>query len=221
MRALLAAADALKRDTMRDAFASVGCEVRIVDGVDAVLDAIARESPDLVVFDEHPDVSMVDLCRRVRALPDGGPFVLALTRDVDDERLALLLDAGADDYLLVAPGDPVLEGRARARARVVTRRVDERLARRRAEGTLERTERLLGVGDAVSAGLQHEINNPLAALLAHASLLEQGLHEPGEERELLGVIVEQAHRIADVVRRIAALRYPEDSEFVPDDFADR
>jgi len=66
-----------------------------------------------------------------------------------------------------------------------------------------------------SAALQHEINNPLAALLAHASLLEQGLHEPGEERELLAVIVEQAHRIADVVKRIAARRDPEGPEFVP------
>ena len=66
-----------------------------------------------------------------------------------------------------------------------------------------------------SAALQHEINNPLAALLAHASLLEQGLYEPGEERELLAVILEQAHRIADVVKRISARRDPDGPEFVP------
>jgi signal transduction histidine kinase len=70
-----------------------------------------------------------------------------------------------------------------------------------------------------AATLQHEINNPLAALLAHAALIEQGLHEPGEERDLLAVIVEQAHRIAAAVRRFAAQRHPhpDDSEFVPDD----
>ncbi len=58
------------------------------------------------------------------------------------------------------------------------------------------------------------MNNPLAALLGHAALIEQGLVEPGEEREVLGVIVEQAHRIAAVVRRLSALRDPQSVEYM-------
>jgi len=215
MRALLAATDAATRDTMSDALVSVGCEVTVVDEMQGALDAITQAAPDIVVAGDVRDAGALDVCRRVRALLADAPIVLALARD--GAGVAALLDAGADDYLLASPDMPALAARAAARARIATKRVDECTARRRAEGSLARTQRLLGIDDA-SAGLQHEINNPLAALLAHATLLEHGLHEPGEEKELLGVIVEQAHRIGDVVRRIAALRYPDDGpEFIPDE----
>jgi DNA-binding response OmpR family regulator len=223
MRALLAATDPAVRDTMRDALASAGHDVAVVDDVEAMLAAIARDAPDVVVVDAVRDADAPELCRRIRARPDEITFVLALVREGDAaslaERLGALTEAGADDYLLVAPDVPALAARAAARVRIAARRVDECSARRRAEGSLARTQRLLGIDDA-SAGLQHEINNPLAALLAHATLLEQGLYEPGEVKELAGVVVEQAHRIAEVVRRIAALRYPDGAEFVPDDAAD-
>jgi signal transduction histidine kinase len=176
-----------------------------------------------VVVDALGDVSAIEVCRRIRARPDDTTFVFAIAREELGvplaERLGALLDAGADDYLLVAPQVTALAAQAVARVRIATRRVEECSARRRAESTLERTHRLLGIEDA-TAGLQHEINNPLAALLAHATLLEQGLHDPGEEKELAGVVIEQAKRIAEVVRRIAALRYPDGGEFVPDDAAD-
>jgi len=223
MRALLAAIDPAVRDAMREALASAGYDVGLADDVEGALAAIARDAPDVVVADAVRDADAPELCRRVRARPDEITFVLALAREGDAaslaERIGALMDAGADDYLLVAPDVPALAARAATRVRIAARRVEECAARRRAEGSLARTQRLLGIDDA-SAGLQHEINNPLAALLAHATLLEQGLYEPGEVKELAGVVVEQAQRIAEVVRRIAALRYPDVSEFVPDDAAD-
>jgi DNA-binding response OmpR family regulator len=223
MHALLATVDDAVRDVLRDALVAAGCEVAVVGDVEGTLAAIARDTPELVVADTLRDADALDLCRRIRARPDAVTFVVALARAGDAaslaERVDALLAAGADDYLLVAPDVPALATRAAARVRNAVRRVDERTARRRAEGTLARTQRLLGTDDA-SAGLQHEINNPLAALLAHATLLQHGLHEPGEEKELAGVVVEQAQRIAEVVRRIAALRYPDGGEFVPDDAGD-
>ena len=62
--------------------------------------------------------------------------------------------------------------------------------------------------------LQHEINNPLSALLGNAELLLMEMREKGEKNELLIVIHEQAMRIADVVRRLRRLKDPESVDYV-------
>jgi DNA-binding response OmpR family regulator len=218
MHVLLAAAEPL-RAPLLDELTALGHEVSVAGDGDHALALIAKERPSLVVVEvDLPGVSGLDVCRRVRE-SDGErsrTFVLVLTDDELPGRLAAVLDAGADDFILTAARPEGLRARIAARAAIAVRRIAEDDARRRAEAALARTQRLLGIDEA-SAALQHEINNPLAALLAHASLLEHGLHDPGEERELLGVIVEQAHRIADVVKRIAALRYADGEEYVPND----
>jgi nitrogen-specific signal transduction histidine kinase len=113
------------------------------------------------------------------------------------------LDAGADDYLTTPPS----VRNVAARLSIAERRMRQAVARRRAERGLQRARWLAGIGE-TSIALQHEINNPLAALLGHAALLEEGLVAPDEEAEALQVVVEQAHRIASVMKRLAALRDP-------------
>ena len=63
----------------------------------------------------------------------------------------------------------------------------------------------MGIGETTLA-LQHEINNPLAALLMHASLLAGEAETPGMKEEC--VVIDMARRIADVVRRLTALKDP-------------
>jgi DNA-binding response OmpR family regulator len=218
MRVVLATAEPSIRDQMRETLVAMGHDVtEVADGAEA-LDALRREQPALlVVADDLPTISGLDVCRAARAdAPTGGPFVLVITSDEGEGRLARVLDAGADDFLLTTASLAGLRARVSARTAIAARRMGEDAARRRAESALARTQRLVGINEAASA-LQHEINNPLAALLAHADLLAHGLHEPGEERELLDIVVEQARRIADVVKRIAALRYPQSEEYVPND----
>jgi signal transduction histidine kinase len=84
-------------------------------------------------------------------------------------------------------------------------------ARRDAEAKLARARWLAGIGETTIA-LEHEINNPLSALLGHAELLlmDAGLTE--EQRRQLQIIREQAARIADVVRRLARLKNPQSVE---------
>ena len=73
---------------------------------------------------------------------------------------------------------------------------------------------LAGIGQ-TSLALQHEINNPLAALLSYASLIEQGVIDDPEERaEALATIVTQARRIADVVKRLRNLENPKSVEYL-------
>lgn len=141
----------------------------------------------------------------------GGPptFLLVVAPQGRTADLTAALDAGADDYLL----RPAVAGTLVARLAIAERRMVDDARRRAAEAELRRARWLAGVGE-TSIALQHQINNPLAALLGHAALLEQGLVEPGEERELLAVITEQAHRIAAVVKRLADLRDPRSVEYL-------
>ena len=65
---------------------------------------------------------------------------------------------------------------------------------------LRRTQRLLAAGE-VAVGLQHAMNNPLAALLAEAQLLE--LEDlPDEQRASLRRIIELARRVIALVRSL-------------------
>ena len=85
-------------------------------------------------------------------------------------------------------------------------------ARRRAEEELRKARYLAGIGE-LSLALQHEINNPLAALLTNAALLKGGILSPDDAKTTLGVIDEQARRIAEVVRRLNALQDPRSVEY--------
>jgi signal transduction histidine kinase len=82
------------------------------------------------------------------------------------------------------------------------------LTRSMAEGSsavaeVAQARRVFAAGQA-ALSLQHSINNPLAALLAEAQLLE--LEElPKEQREAVGRMIELCRRIVALVRQLDAL----------------
>jgi DNA-binding response OmpR family regulator len=119
------------------------------------------------------------------------PFVLVTVPRDGAADLQRALDAGADDYFTTPPSGRNVS----ARLSIAERRMRQAVARRRAERGLRRARWLAGIGE-TSIALQHEINNPLAALLGHAALLDEGLVAPEEEADALQVVVEQAQRIA-------------------------
>ena len=125
------------------------------------------------------------------------------------EDLDAVLAAGADDYV-TKPSSPE---NLRARLAIARQRIIQNTAQRAAEDELARSRWLAGIGETTIA-LEHEINNPLSALLGHAELMlmEKGLLEG--QREQLRVIQEQAARIADVVRRLGKLKNPQTVEYL-------
>jgi signal transduction histidine kinase len=62
--------------------------------------------------------------------------------------------------------------------------------------------------------LQHEINNPLAALLSNTSLIEAGMLDAEEKEESLVTIAQMARRIAEVVKRLRQLDNPTSVEYL-------
>jgi DNA-binding response OmpR family regulator len=203
--------DELMRYLLETVGTSGGHEVVAAENGRVGLEAYAAHRPDLVVLDwEMPEVDGLEACRRIR-LAEGGreTFILIVTARDGHDDLASVLDAGADDYV----SKPATVEHLRARFVIAERRIQLDRARRAAEEALARARWLAGIGETTLA-LEHEINNPLAALLGHAALLEMGGGSPDEERQHVGAVVEQAKRIGTVVKRLAKLKEPTSVEYL-------
>ena len=212
MRVVLAEDSTVMRRMLEVAAQQSGHEVTAVADGQAAWDAFERVQPSLVILDwQMPILDGLEVCRRIRAsAARRDTFVLVVTARDATEDLVSALNAGADDYMT----KPVTAGQLRARMLIAERRIAQDLARRHAEEALAHAQWLAGIGETTLA-LQHEINNPLAALIAHAELLslESGTSE-AEHREDLAVISEQARRIAAVVTRLATLKHPRTVEYL-------
>ena len=211
MRVLLADDDELMRELIAAVIEAHGHAVESFADGEAVWAAFAAAPAALVVLDwQMPRADGLEVCRRIRSHADGAPtYLIVVTARSGSDNLDAVLDAGADDYLSkpVSPEDIV------ARLRIAERRMEIAAARRTAESELQRARYLAGVGE-LSLAIQHEINNPLAALLANSSLVSSGILSPEESAASLKAVDEQARRIAAVVRRLNQIEAPQSVEYV-------
>ena len=184
--------------------------VTAADGEEAWETHVATPMPLLILDWEMPKMDGLELCRRIRASEGGDiPFILMITARDKTEDLTAVLDAGADDYM----SKPVTPDNLMARLRIAERRIEVNAARRSLEEKLRKAQYLAGIGE-TSLALQHEINNPLAALLSNTGLLEAGMVSDAEREESLVTIAQMARRIADVVKRLRQLENPQSVEYL-------
>lgn len=212
MLVLLASDDASLRLLVQEVLGALGHEVHVVADGEAAWAAWQQDRRPLVLLDRAlPGVDGVEVTRRIRASGDAGAetFVIVVTATDAGAGLGAVLDAGADDFL----ARPVSADGLRARLAIAGRRIAHEQARRRAEEELARARWLAGIGETTLA-IQHELNNPLAALLGNAALIEARIIRPDEYEETVAIITEQAKRIAAVVKRLASLREPRSVEYV-------
>jgi len=211
MRTLFADDDSIARTLMAAVLADLGHDATVVEDGAAAWAAYEREPVPLVVLDINmPGLDGLSVCRKIRAHPRGvETFVVVVTARDGREDLAQVLEAGANDYVT----KPCTPENLRARLEIAGVRVQQDAARRAAEAELARARWLAGIGETTIA-LEHEINNPLSALLGHAELLMMDEGGDPELREQLRIIQEQAGRIAAVVRRLAQLKNPQSVEYV-------
>jgi DNA-binding response OmpR family regulator len=203
VKALIADGDTLMRTLTTHAVRARGHEiVEATDGQQArhIFDA---EHPPLVIIDWNmPSMTGVDVTRHIRASEwSRETFVVMLTaRDAGEDLLAAL-DAGVDDYVT----KPVMLSHLRARIAIAERRVEQNAARWRAEAELAESRWLAGVGE-LAIALQHEINNPLASLISHASLLSASETLVPDDASTVQILLTEARRIANVVKRLTSTR---------------
>jgi DNA-binding response OmpR family regulator len=174
------------------------------NGTDA-WEAWQKSQHPLVVLDiEMPGMDGLEVCRKIRdADPSRRTYILIVTGRDRAADLEAVLDAGADDYVT----KPTSGQRLTARLRIAQRRMADDNKRRDAEEELRKARWLAGIGEA-TVGLQHEINNPLTGILGTAELMLMDAQEHGTRVDDIKVIIEQARRISELVKRLGELRDP-------------
>jgi DNA-binding response OmpR family regulator len=135
--------------------------------------------------------------------------VLLLSARAGQEAAVEGLAAGADDYLF----KPFTPSSITARLVIAERRIEANDARWAAEEALANAQWMAGIGQTALA-IQHEINNPLAALLSNAQLMLMDDALPSEVRPLAEDMLAQARRVASVVKRLSQLEAPKTVEYL-------
>ncbi len=169
------------------------------DGIEVVTAATGEEALRILTADEAVDLVLLDVmlggmsglevCRTIRAEPKWRelPVLLVTGRDSPSERIEGF-QVGAEDYLVKPFHPPEL------RARVMVHLRLRQLRREQAEDA--RMATLL----ATIASVNHEINNPLTAVMGNAELLARSLAKKGDEDN-----ARRAERIVEAVERIGAV----------------
>ncbi|MGB9640670.1 MAG: ATP-binding protein [Anaerolineales bacterium] len=88
--------------------------------------------------------------------------------------------------------------------------------KRRLEASLAQSEKLAAVGQ-LAAGLAHEINNPLTAIIANTQLLQRELQADADIMEMIDLIARAGQRAAQVVRNLLDMARKEEYIFEPVD----
>jgi DNA-binding response OmpR family regulator len=211
MRVLIADDDAIARTLLCAVLADLGHEVIAAEDGKRAWELYQEDEVPLVVLDINmPGIDGLSVCRLIREHRAGrATFVVVVTARDGRDDLADVLAAGADDYVT----KPTSPENLRARLEIAGQRIAQNAASRAAEAELARSRWLAGIGETTIA-IEHEINNPLSALLAHAELLLMEEGYTPEQMDSLRIIQEQAARIAEVVRRLARLKNPQSVEYL-------
>lgn len=211
MRVLFADDDVVARTLLEAVLVDLGHEAVPAEDGEHAWTLFQQAPAPLVVLDiSMPKLDGLTVCRLIREHSAGQEsFVLVVTARDGRDDLTAVLAAGADDYV-TKPSSPE---NLRARLEIAGQRILQNAARRAAEAELARSRWLAGIGETTIA-IEHEINNPLSALLGHAELLLMDNTVSEDQREQLRIILEQSSRIADVVRRLARLKNPQSVEYL-------
>ena len=209
-RALIADDDPTCVLLLEHVLEALGRPFDVADDGEAAWKSWDESRHPLVLLDiEMPGLDGLEVCRRIRkADAKGETFIVVVTARDKASDLEEVLDAGADDYV----AKPLNPQHLLARLRIASRHMLADAARREAEDELRKARYLAGIGE-TSVALQHEINNPLTGLLATAELMQLDLREKGRATEDVEVIIEQARRIMELVRRMGTLQDPQSVQY--------
>ncbi|MCP4537515.1 MAG: response regulator [Chloroflexi bacterium] len=204
--------DTLSRQFIVNQLKDLGHQVvgQASNGLEA-LELTKRLSPDVVLTDlqmPDPETGRDDPqagVKAARAIQKQCPTpVVALTAYEDPDLIREATSVGIGAYLLKPPQAQEIE---RA-ATIALARFDDMMALRdalaelrAAQDQLLEQERLAAVGQ-LSAGIAHEFNNILAAIILTAQM---GLREPDLSPELVddfGIIVAESRRAADLTQQM-------------------
>jgi signal transduction histidine kinase len=154
-----------------------------------------ERGPDLVLLDVRlPDISGIDVCRRLRAKADTQriPVIQISATHLTAQDEALALSAGADIYLFEPVGGQELASAVRTLLKL-------HAAERERAGLLERAregqqiaEQAVRMQDEFLAMLSHELRTPISAMLGWLHLLKTGKLSAEQEANAIDTIERNA-----------------------------
>lgn len=186
---------------------------RRVDTEEGLRAALAPDAWDVVVCDwSMPSFDAPAALRVVQSTGIDVPFVI-VSGQVGEESAVTAMKAGAHDY--------VMKGDLRRLAPAVERELREAVERRRrrdseaalrdAETLITAQERLATIGT-LAAGIVHEINNPLAALLTNLeAILQDASGFDDDTRAALTDSLEAARHIQGIAADVRMFSRTDDS----------
>jgi len=206
-----------------------GFEVQIVDNATDSYEIIDRDRPALVLLDYMmPRVNGLDALKEIRArFPD--TYVIMFTGKGSEEVAVELMKAGASDYILKPFSNAKLVERIENVLRVRSiemrnrelvqeqkklldeierwnRELEQRVAQKtkeleHAHHEILLTEKLASLGH-LSAGMAHEIRNPLNSISLFAQVLTSGLKGDPEMKSYSEKIVNEVERIDAILVKL-------------------
>jgi PAS domain S-box-containing protein len=91
--------------------------------------------------------------------------------------------------------------------------------RKKMEEQVRRSERLASMGE-LSAGIAHEIRNPLGAICNSVGILDSHLRLTGQDKDLLEMIVGQSERLDRIISDFLTFAHPREPSFSLQDIRD-
>jgi two-component system OmpR family response regulator len=168
-RVLVVDDEATLTDLLTMALRYEGCDVRTAATGQAAVRAATQFEPDAIILDVMlPDLSGIDVLRRVRGSRPNVPVLFLTARDAVEDRIAGLT-AGGDDYVTKPFSLEELVARLRA------------LLRRAGLAAAARTDSVLTVGDLTLDEDSHEVRrggDPITLTATEFELLRYLMRNP-------------------------------------------
>ena len=189
----------------------------------AGLELVTKYKPDLVLLDLMlPKIDGLTLCKTIKNNSElKFTKVVLLTARIDEQSKLTALENGADDFLTKPFSTTELKTRLRNLSdslqlekdlQVHNSELVEALANlKAAESKLLHSEKLSAIGS-LSAGLLHEVNNPLNYTITAAQILKRDPSIKGNDdmAEMVDDIIEGMDRIKAIVKDLHTFAYPDE-----------
>lgn len=182
---------------------------------------VQQHKPSLVLLDwMMPGKDGLTTCKELRATAESADLkIMLLTARIDEESKIQALQSGADDFLTKPFSSIEVKTRVENLLRTATLQKDLRHRNTELTNTLKKlqetetiliqSEKMNAIGS-LSAGLLHEINNPLNYTLTAISVARQFKESLNSDmQEIFSDIEEGMLRVRDVITDLKDFAYPE------------